>query len=705
MPGGDRIIVFGGFTSGSALGTGVFQLSLSGTPTWSKIVAGGEPPSRWQHSATYDPVRNRILVVGGAGSPGGTVFNDAWALSLSSPPQWIRLAPVGTPPLERYGHTTIYDPVGDRIILFGGFNGYEGKARKDTWALNLGGVPSWTLVLAGEPSLPGRLGHSAAYDPVHHRMLIYGGWEWDQPEPSTWALSLNSTPEWAPVAGPPRWRSGHSAIYDPFRHRMLIFGGRVDPSNPPLSDTWAFNLDDLRWELLLPSGQPPPPRADHSAIYDPVRDRMIVFGGANSDSSVWALSLSGIPSWSQISFSGVEHPQGRNDHAAVYDPVRDRMLIFGGMIPYETHVCVYPQVQAQYLHDMWALDLSGTPTWAFLGYATSQFEGHSAIYEPDSDRVIAFGGHATEVYSCGPDCCTSATTFANLLQALPAVDNSEWQTLVPANTPPTPRSESSIIYDPFRKRVVAFGGFDQNGSLNETWAIDLAPNLDWHELSPAGNAPGPSAGHAAIYDPNSDAMWVYSAAGAGTIANLSWARPTPIFVSLLSTEVTWELVRLKWALAGQGTTVSLFRNIGRGWTFQDHLTSDDKGFIAYEDRNVAPSTQYGYRLGIQDGDQMVFGGETWLSTNEVTGLALEEVQPNPVDRELSLTFLLPNTQPATIEVVDVTGRAVLRRDVGFLGSGRHTITLHEVAGYPAGVYFVRLRRNGQSVTAKTIIIH
>ena len=49
-------------------------LSLAGTPAWSALAPSGTPPSwRYMHSAIYDPVRDRMVVFGGSS------LNDVWA--------------------------------------------------------------------------------------------------------------------------------------------------------------------------------------------------------------------------------------------------------------------------------------------------------------------------------------------------------------------------------------------------------------------------------------------------------------------------------------------------------------------------------------------------------------------------------------------------------------------------------------------------
>jgi hypothetical protein len=110
---------------------------------------------------------------------------------------------------------------------------------------------------------------------------------------------------------------------------MIVFGGVG-------WDTWALTLGAPAWAELAPTGVPPLGNLNHTAIYDPVRDRMVVFGGAYLDefnqphfpTDVSALSLAGTTGWTALSTGG--GPVGRSLHTAIYDPVRDRMVVFGG---------------------------------------------------------------------------------------------------------------------------------------------------------------------------------------------------------------------------------------------------------------------------------------------------------------------------------------------------------------------------------------
>src|SRR5262245_50766971 len=91
------------------------------------------PPGRSGPAAIYDPPRARMVVFGGYD---GNYRNDVWALSLSGSLAWTELTPAGNPPSGRYGHAVIYDPLRDRMLVFGG---WDGSLRSDLWALSLSG--------------------------------------------------------------------------------------------------------------------------------------------------------------------------------------------------------------------------------------------------------------------------------------------------------------------------------------------------------------------------------------------------------------------------------------------------------------------------------------------------------------------------------------------------------------------------------------
>ena len=50
-------------------------------------------------------------------------------------------------------------------------------------------------------------------------------------------------------------------------------------------------------------------------------------------------------------------------------------------------------------------------------------------------------------------------------------------------------------------------------------------------------------------------------------------------------------------------------------------------------------------------------------------LALAGMLPNPGGREAAVRFQLPRAAPARLELLDIAGRRLLRREVGSLGPG------------------------------------
>ena len=737
-PARDRMVMFGGYHNLSTYND-VWALSLSGSPAWSELDPVGSPPAaRHDHTAIYDPVRDRMVVFGGYD---GSFHNDAWALSLAGSPAWGVLAPAGGPPTARFGHTAIYDPARDRMVVFGGVDANSDfDCRIDVWALSLAGNPAWSalapagsppsgcfghtaiydpardrmvvfggrfgagngmgaLSLAGSPAWgafaaaggppPTHGGHTAVYDPVRDRMVVFGGHDSND----AWALSLEGSPTvsvLAPAAIQPTWRSGHTAIYDPVRDRMVVFGG-YDGSY--YNDVWALSLTGRpAWNALAPAGTPPSGRDFHTAIYDPVRDRMVVFGGFHGRfyNDVWALSLAGSPVWSALAPAG-SPPAARQHHTAIYDPARDRMVVFGGVDQHDP---------VGLRNDVWALSLAGSPAWSTLATAESPPSArfaHAAFYDPVRDRMVVFGGR-------------DGGGFRSDVWALSLSGNPIWSALVSAGTPPPALGYHPASYDPVRDRMVVFGGYDGGGYRNDTWALSLAGSPVWSTLAPAGSRPTPRYGHTAIYDPVRDRLVVFGGSGNSSRYDtwgLAWSAPTPALVALAHAEAEPDRVSLAWyGSESAGLTASVERReVTTAWQRLATISADGTGMFRYDDRAVTPGARYAYRLAYQDGEGAeTVTAETWVDVPVAVSLALDGLRPNPAAGELVAVFALPDDAPAVLRVLDVTGRRVLTRDVGSLGAGRHTLRLGHARELRAGIYWLHLDRKDRALLAKAIVL-
>jgi hypothetical protein len=97
------------------------------------------------------------------------------------------------------------------------------------------------------------------------------------------------------------------------------------------------------------------------------------------------------------------------------------------------------------------------------------------------------------------------------------------------------------------------------------------------------------------------------------------------------------------------------------------------------------------------------------STTDVGGsgqwrLALAGARPNPTVGAAHIWFTLPSSDPATLEMLDVAGRRVMRRDVGSLGPGPHMVMLDSSLGVKSGLYFLRLRQGEQELHGRVVLI-
>ena len=556
----DRLLVFGG-NDGKAPLNDLWALSLAGTPHWSFLGSGGAlVPAREEHVAAYDAAHDRLVIFGGLGA-GQHALSDCWAYPLSGPGTWSALGTGGAGPLARQGACGIYDPVRDRLLVFGGADSSGVTQFSDTWTLPLGAGGTWGLLplASGEPVA--RYRSAAAYDASRDQMVVYGGFGSGIFQVSVMTLSLAGTATWnilssstaypagrdwtAMIVDPvrdrlvvyggslpartndvlafalggthpwttltpsaPRPLRGTVFVYDPVRNRMLQFGG-IDASNIAYNELWSLDMNGPAvWTRLTPAGTQPEPRGYMSAVYDAARDRVLVYGGVNFIpfqvyTNVWALNLAGTPTWQPLSPTGTP-PSARYVHSAIIDPIRDRMVVFGGTGGSTNN------------NEVWTLDLGGTPAWTFQPVSDPMIPvarwAHGAIYDPVGDRMIVNGGTDAP----GPH-AFQETWALSLAGAF------HWQ-LLPLNNPlPDARYLAAYAYDPGRNRMLVYGGADRAGhSWTDAWALQLGATDQWVALQPAGVTPLPHGGAAGAFDASHD-RFVFAGGGSTDVLSIDWS--------------------------------------------------------------------------------------------------------------------------------------------------------------------------------------
>ena len=339
----------------------------------------------------------------------------------------------------------------------------------------------------GGATPPGWSGHSAVYDPVRDRLLVFGGAHPGQEYSNdVWALALSPAPAWQQVAsagGTPAARRDQAAVYDPVRDRLLVLCGAT--ASGPVVDLWSLSLSGPEtWNGILPAGGTPSPRSGEAAVYDPVRDRVLMFAGRTTGGvrmrDLWALELSPAPTWTSLIPPGSDTPGGRHRASFVYDGARDRMLVFGGEDSIGTR------------RDTWAFVPTGTPRWKMIVPDWKDRPlSQSFASDPATKRVFVLDGNNL--------------WETNLGDPAPA-----WRRLAPAGPAPPARSRSTVVFDSRRDRFIAFSGSDFG---SDTWALPLAPSSQWEQLSPGGSPPPGRILAAAVYDSLRDRMVLFGGQG------------------------------------------------------------------------------------------------------------------------------------------------------------------------------------------------
>jgi hypothetical protein len=186
-----RLLLFCGDTGA------VFAFDLA-TATWSTIAAAGGPGARARSAAIYDPVHDRMVLVGGKQS--GAI--DAWSLSLAGVPAWTQLSPSGSPPSQPWPWMATYDSVRGRMLIYGGnFTRFDPV---EPFALSLDAPPAWTALALSPLASYGS--SVIAFDAARDRMVLHGGGYssglgFFHGQYETWELSFASSLSVPPALG------------------------------------------------------------------------------------------------------------------------------------------------------------------------------------------------------------------------------------------------------------------------------------------------------------------------------------------------------------------------------------------------------------------------------------------------------------------------------------------------------------------------
>lgn len=479
-----RVVLFGGVVSSSY--NDLWELD---NETWRRIVvAGALPEPRFNTAMVYDSKRKRLVLFGGnAGDlnsqSASDMRNDTWEFDGTS---WTETTKPGGP-IARWGHAMIYDPVRGVVVMTGGYDDTPVDPLRDTWEYADG---IWTQRNAAAPTNFALF--AGAFDPISRKPIVFGGqgsgtlpsatYAWDG---ATWTAMAGSNP-----AG----RINYGMATDFRRGRVVMYAGRTSATNttdevwertasgwqqaplaPPPSmyagaallpgsvvlfggcsgllatacyaDTWLF--DGLTWRKG-PAG--PSARMSAAMAADTKRGQVVLFGGYSGfntgttygDTWIWNGSA-----WNHV--TPATSPPARWNSASAYDAARDRVVLFGGNA-------------GGAKNDTWEWDGS---TWANVTPANPSDSPparteHMMAYDPVRQRVVMFGGYASEYQAWEWD----GTVWAQ----------------VPSMQNPPARSGGVLVWNPFDQALLMIGG---RSTADGTWE---RRGTEWVQLSPPHEA-------------------------------------------------------------------------------------------------------------------------------------------------------------------------------------------------------------------------
>jgi hypothetical protein len=304
-------------------------------------------------------------------------------------------------------------------------------------------------------------------------------------------------------------------------------------SNVPLSagqasfTTSALNAS-VPWSQLSPGGVSIPDSMCGPSVLSDGQGDLILYGGgadscATNTNGVFVLSHAngqgGPPAWTQLSPTG-SAPPGTHNQMAAYDPNTNTLMVFGGCeggcFPLQSNVYILSHANGQ----------GGTPNWSLLsttGGPPSARISAAMTYDPNSNRLILFGGQNGGGSDCGTFSDTWVLTNANGSGGTPT-----WTQLSPAGGPPAGQYGPASFYDVANKRLIVAGGNGVIGSCKVTNAVWALSNADgttgtpaWTNLIPE-DAPGAPSGFSFVpgtYDPANNRALLVSGTAVWQINN------------------------------------------------------------------------------------------------------------------------------------------------------------------------------------------
>lgn len=287
-------------------------------PTATEEVIREDPPACAVANMIYHSQFHESLLIGCVpNSVRQSTPNIIWGWNGE---RWRRVTEGGPQMLLLGG--AAYDEKRNVVVMYGGYSWSENSCVRETWEWD---GENWEQKDVEPPTACDHL--KMVYDSTREEVILFGGGDENQNlSTETWSWNGET---WTRItdAGPPG-RAHFGFVHDATHGQSLLYGGYADTI---LEDLWVWR--ESTWQKANISG--PGPLSHIGMVYDSDANELILFGGASSTSTFSSLSdktwklING--AWSEVSLEN--HPSQRGSSAMVYDPVRKRMVLYGGFAP------------------------------------------------------------------------------------------------------------------------------------------------------------------------------------------------------------------------------------------------------------------------------------------------------------------------------------------------------------------------------------
>ena len=451
---------------------------------WREVSSGPRPPGRYRAAMAHHAASGLIVLHGGSLSATITTSyaRDTW---LWDGQTWTRGPDL---PEARDQHAMAYDPIRERVVMFGGVVGTGSEPRvsaNDVWEFD--GV-RWTEVDVPEAKPTPRFGATLTYDPKLGGVVMYGGNDGRVFGYRRWLFDGH---RWITIDDPvsPGLREDAAMTYHDAGGHLLLFGGRSS-SAAYATGTWRWDGD---WTEVVTAAQPS--LRDRAALaYDAFDGTAVLFGGHDESMDLADTWRWDGADWSEVVIPGAA-PAARRSHAMATGTSRG-VVLFGGATDLGD------------LDDTWTLDGSvWTPHASAIKPAARR--GAAMAYDAARQRVVLFGGVTTR--GDGTD-----VFFDDMWK----FDGTSWTEVAKTGDWPSARA-TRMAYDPVARQIAIVGGLGVRGPVADGWIWD---GTQWRSMDPDLGPPA-MAGHCFSIHAARGAFVVHGRDAPASAVGATWVRP------------------------------------------------------------------------------------------------------------------------------------------------------------------------------------